>query len=83
LEAGIRYGQKMQQQQRQELQTADPMAKFMYVLKAKVSKRQYPRRFKAFLDFLGAVTALALVVTTRAVATITKHILGYYLVVLS
>jgi integrase len=51
--AGIRYGQKTQQQQRQELQTADPMTKFMYALKAKESKRQYPRRFKTFLDFLG------------------------------
>jgi hypothetical protein len=25
----------------------------MYALKAKESKRQYPRRFKMFLDFLG------------------------------
>jgi hypothetical protein len=54
LETSIRYkGQKTQQQQRQELQTADPMTKFMYALKAKESKRQYPRRFKTFLDFLG------------------------------
>jgi hypothetical protein len=43
LEAGTRYGQKMQQQQRQELQTADPMTKFMYALKAKESKRQYTK----------------------------------------
>jgi hypothetical protein len=28
------------------------MAKFMYALKAKESKRQYPRRFKMFLDYL-------------------------------
>jgi hypothetical protein len=41
-----------QQQQQQELQAADPMIKFMYALKAKESKRQYPRRFKVFLDFL-------------------------------
>jgi integrase len=45
--------QKTQPQQPQELQTADPMTKFMYALKAKESKRQYPRRFKTFLDFLG------------------------------
>jgi hypothetical protein len=29
---------------------ADPMTNFMYALKAKESKRQYPRRFKMFLD---------------------------------
>jgi hypothetical protein len=53
LEASTKYeGQKTQQQQHQELQTADPMTKFMYALKAKESKRQYPRRFKTFLDFL-------------------------------
>jgi hypothetical protein len=43
----------MQQWQRQELQSADPMTKFMYALKAKESKRQYPLKFKTFLDFLG------------------------------
>jgi hypothetical protein len=44
---------KQQQLQQQELQaTTDPMARFMYALKAKESKRQYPRRFKTFLDFL-------------------------------
>jgi hypothetical protein len=46
-------GQNTQQLQHQELQTSDPMTKFMYALKAKESKRQYPRRFKMFLDFLG------------------------------
>ena len=30
----------------------DPLAVFMYALKAPESKRQYPRRFKVFLDFL-------------------------------
>lgn len=30
----------------------DPMAVFMYALKAPESKRQYPKRFKMFLDFL-------------------------------
>ena len=31
----------------------DPMATFTYALKAPESKRQYPRRFKIFLDYLG------------------------------
>ena len=48
LELGITYEQKSQLH-------ADPMAKFMYALKAKESKRQYPRRFKTFLDFLRLV----------------------------
>jgi hypothetical protein len=30
----------------------DPMSNFLYALKAPESKRQYPRRFKMFLDFL-------------------------------
>ena len=30
----------------------DPMSKFMYARKSKESKRQYPRRFKMFLDYL-------------------------------
>jgi hypothetical protein len=30
----------------------NPMAVFKYALKAPESKRQYPRRFKVFLDFL-------------------------------
>jgi hypothetical protein len=41
-----------QQQQQQELQVADLLTKFLYALKAKESKRQYPRRFKVLLDFL-------------------------------
>jgi integrase len=54
LEASIKYEEpKRQQLQNKDLQTADPMTKFMYALKAKESKRQYPRRFKMFLDFLG------------------------------
>lgn len=31
----------------------DPMASFVYALKAAETQRQYPRRFRAFLDFLG------------------------------
>jgi len=31
----------------------DPMAVFLYALKSPESKRQYPKRFKMFLDFLG------------------------------
>jgi integrase len=31
----------------------DPMAVFLYAVKSPESKRQYPRRFKMFLDFLG------------------------------
>jgi hypothetical protein len=54
LEAGTRYGQKMQQQQRQELQTADPMTKFMYALKAKESKRQYTK-IQGISWFSGAI----------------------------
>jgi hypothetical protein len=30
----------------------DPMAVFLYAVKSPESKRQYPRRFKMFLDFL-------------------------------
>ena len=47
------YQQQQQLIQQRELQTrVDPMTKFMYALKAKESKRQYPRRFQVFLDFL-------------------------------
>ena len=35
-----------------ELMAKDPMAVFVYALKAPESKRQYPRRFKMFLDYL-------------------------------
>jgi integrase len=31
----------------------NPMAVFMYALRAPESQRQYPRRFKVFLDYLG------------------------------
>jgi len=37
---------------KEELQRYDPMEVFTYALKAPESKRQYPRRFKPFLDFL-------------------------------
>jgi hypothetical protein len=30
----------------------DPMTVFVYALKAPETRRQYPRRFKVFLDFL-------------------------------
>jgi hypothetical protein len=33
-------------------QQQDPLAMFLYALKAPETKRQYPRRFKVFLDFL-------------------------------
>lgn len=36
----------------------DPMAAFTYALKASESKRQYPRRFKIFLDYLNLEGAL-------------------------
>ena len=32
--------------------TDDPIAIFLYAVKSPESKRQYPRRFKMFLDFL-------------------------------
>ena len=34
------------------------MATFMYALKAPDTKRQYPKRFKTFLDFLGGLIAI-------------------------
>jgi hypothetical protein len=37
---------------KEEEKQVDPMTKFMYALKSKESKRQYPRRFKMFLDYL-------------------------------
>jgi hypothetical protein len=36
----------------------DPMAVFLYAVKSPESKRQYPRRFKMFLDFLGLAGSL-------------------------
>jgi len=36
-----------------ERSSRDPMARFMYGLKAPESRRQYPQRFKMFLDYLG------------------------------
>jgi hypothetical protein len=35
------------------LVTDDPIAVFLYAAKSPESKRQYPRRLKMFLDFLG------------------------------
>jgi hypothetical protein len=31
----------------------DPLSMFMYGLRAKESRRQYPKRFKVFMDFCG------------------------------
>ena len=39
-------------EQEKQLLPQDPMTKFMYALKSRESKRQYPRRFKMFLDYL-------------------------------
>jgi integrase len=36
-----------------EMTEEDPMSVFMYALRAPESRRQYPRRFKVFLDYLG------------------------------
>jgi hypothetical protein len=36
-----------------EFDTYNPMEAFTYALKAPESQRQYPRRFKPFLDFVG------------------------------
>ena len=35
-----------------ETLTKNPLAAFIYALKAAESKRQYPKRFKVFLDYL-------------------------------
>jgi integrase len=37
----------------QEYEQYDPMVSFTYGLKSAESRRQYPRRFKVFLDFLN------------------------------
>jgi hypothetical protein len=42
---------KQEEQERKEKQN-DPMTMFMYGLRAPETKRQYPRRFQSFLDFL-------------------------------
>jgi hypothetical protein len=34
------------------IEQKNPIAVFMYALKAAESRRQYPRRFKIFLDYL-------------------------------
>ena len=43
---------------KEEEQVRDPMTTFMYALKASESRRQYPRRFKMFLDYLKLEGAL-------------------------
>jgi hypothetical protein len=43
---------------KEEEQVRDPMTTFMYALKAPESRRQYPRRFKMFLDYLKLEGAL-------------------------
>jgi hypothetical protein len=35
------------------IKTYDPMEAFIYALKAPESRRQYPRRLKPFLDYIG------------------------------
>ena len=37
----------------------NPLAMFMYALKAPESKRQYPKRLKVFLDFLTSKNELS------------------------
>jgi hypothetical protein len=47
----------------------DPMSTFLYALKAPESRRQYPRRFKMFLDFLkllGTIEEQAMEFLTKA-----------------
>ena len=47
----------------------DPMSTFLYALKAPESRRQYPRRFKMFLDFLkleGRIGEQAMEFLTKA-----------------
>ena len=44
--------QQQQQQCQTEQQEEDPMAVFLYALKAAETKRQWPNRLKMFLDFL-------------------------------
>lgn len=40
--------------QKQEYdEAADPLSNFLYALRAPETKRQYPRRLKVFLDYLG------------------------------
>jgi hypothetical protein len=41
------------------LDQENPLAMFMYALKASESKRQYPKRLKVFLDFLTSKNELA------------------------
>jgi hypothetical protein len=42
-------------QEQQEEEEEDPMANFIYALKAAGTKRQWPRRLKIFFDFFGFV----------------------------
>ena len=41
------------------LDQENPLAMFMYALKAPESKRQYPKRLKVFLDFLTSKNELS------------------------
>ena len=41
------------------LDQENPLAMFMYALKAPESKRQYPKRLKVFLDFLTSNNELS------------------------
>jgi hypothetical protein len=44
--------------QEEEEQEENPMMIFMYALKAPETRRQYPQRFKMFLDYLKLEGAL-------------------------
>jgi hypothetical protein len=66
-------GQTKTQQHHQKetkVRQQDPLAKFLYALKSKDSKRQYPRRLKVFLDsleFEGSLNeqAIALLINVK------------------
>jgi hypothetical protein len=44
--------QEEQKRPQKEMETKDPLALYMYALRAPETRRQWPRRLKTFLDFL-------------------------------
>jgi hypothetical protein len=59
----------MQSTATNDIQSVNPMFNFLYALKAPESKRQYPRRFEMFLDFLkleGSLNTKALYLYNKA-----------------
>ncbi len=48
----------IKQEEEEEEQEENPMTIFMYTLKAPDTRRQYPQRFKMFLDYLKLEGAL-------------------------